>query len=291
MAVLWILAMLSALVSIYTVFVINTAAGFAVHDDRFRAEALVSAAIELTAYHHLSAPRQPPPTRGQFLFRLEKANVAVEYLSEAARIDLNAAPKQLLVGLFLALGASQQAADTYADRIIAWRQSPANGQQTEVAAYRTARLEYSPRGAKFPHASELSLVRDLPFPIMERALPFVTVYSGRPQVNVLDAAPQVIAALPGMSAQRVDAVLARRQTEPGDGAGLLPLLGAAQQYVTTEGSKALRVTVRIGFDNGRQTSSEVIILVFEQGDRPFAVFSWRDELDAPPPNLRRAGLR
>ena len=35
-----------------------------------------------------------------FSFRLGQANVAVEFRSEAARIDLNAAPKQLLVGLF-----------------------------------------------------------------------------------------------------------------------------------------------------------------------------------------------
>ena len=99
-AVLWILGALSVLVSIYAVYVVNTASAFAAYDDHIKAEALVSAALELTAYQQQSASAQSRPTHGSFSFRLGQANVAVEFRSEAARIDLNAAPKQLLVGLF-----------------------------------------------------------------------------------------------------------------------------------------------------------------------------------------------
>ena len=49
-AVLWILGALSVLVSIYAVYVVNTASAFAAYDDHIKAEALVSAALELTAY-------------------------------------------------------------------------------------------------------------------------------------------------------------------------------------------------------------------------------------------------
>ena len=92
----------------------------------------------------------------------------------------------------------------------------------------------------------------------------VTVYSGRPQVNVFEAAPEVLAALPGMTKDRLDAVLAQRQV-PGDGQALLQLLGPAQSYATTEGSNATRVNVRIAYDNGHRSNSEVIILPFDQG--------------------------
>jgi general secretion pathway protein K len=44
-AVLWILGALSLFVSIYAVYVINSATAFAVYDDHLRAEALVSAAL------------------------------------------------------------------------------------------------------------------------------------------------------------------------------------------------------------------------------------------------------
>jgi general secretion pathway protein K len=279
-AVLWILSALATLVSIYSVYVIDTAVAVGVHDDRLRAEALVSAAVELTA-HQLTANAVARPMRGRFSFRMGQASVAVEFRSETARIDLNAAPKDLLAGLFATLGARRGEAEHYASRVIGWRTPPAKDQDPEAQAYRTARLRYAPRGARFPHVSELSLVLDLPTALVERALPFVTVYSGRPQVNALDAAPEVIAALPGMTRERLNAVLAQRQATPGNGQVLMPLLGPAQEHVTMEGSKASRITVRVAFDNGRRTSSEAVILVFDDGSEPYSVLSWRDELDEP----------
>jgi general secretion pathway protein K len=92
-AVLWILGALSVLVSIYAVYVVNTASAFAAYDNHIKADALVSAALELTAYQQQSASAQSRPTHGSFSFRLGQANVAVEFRSEAARIDLNAASR------------------------------------------------------------------------------------------------------------------------------------------------------------------------------------------------------
>ena len=278
-AVLWILGALSAMVSIYAVFVIDTASGFAEHDDRLRAQALVTAAIELTVYRQLTAIGARP-TQGEFSIRLGRANVGVAFRSEAARIDLNAAPKQLLAGLFRALGARASEADQYADRVIGWRTAPQNGQDPEATVYQSAGLSHRPRGAKFPHVNELSLIRLIPVELLERALPFVTVYSGRPQINVIDAAPVVLAALPGMTPERVEAVLAQRRAVPEKRQAVLQLLGASQQYATTEGSRAFRVTVRIAFDNGRNALAEVVILILEGGTEPYAILSWLDGAEA-----------
>jgi general secretion pathway protein K len=276
-AVLWILSLLATLVSIYVMFVLNTASAFSVRGDQFRGEGLVSAALELAAYQ-LATPREVRPTRGQFSFRMSEANVAVEFRSEAARIDLNAAPKEVLAGLFASLGAPPDNADDYANRIVGWRTAPAKGDDSEAALYKAARLKYAPRGARFPHVDELSLVLDLPKSLVERALPLVTVYSGRAQVNVLDAAPEVIAALPGITRERLNAVLAR-QRATGDGQSLLALLGPAQKYATVEGSKASRVTVHTAFDDGLRMNSEAVILVFDEGPDPYAILSWHDGLD------------
>jgi general secretion pathway protein K len=278
-AVLWILGALSVLASIYAVYVINTASAFAVYDDHLQAEALVSAALELTAYRQQTAGAQSRPSHGRFEFRLGRASVTVEYRSEAARIDLNKAPKQLLAGLFVALGAGPDDADGYADRIIGWRTAPSKDQDSEALAYRMARFGYQPRGAAFPHVNELSLVRDLPMPLVERVLPYVTVYSGRARVNIFDAAPEVIAALPGMTADLLNAFIAQRQTHPENAQILLPLLKDAQDYVTTAASKTFRIAVHIAFDNGHAEDAEVVILLFDEGDQPFAVLSWRDRLD------------
>ena len=273
-AVLWMLGALSLLASIYAVYVINTAASFASYDEQLRAEALVSAALELTAYRQLTQPPQSRLTSGQFSFHLGRADVAVEFQSEAARIDLNAAPKQLLAGLFRTLGASSQNSDTYADRVVSWRTAVAKDQDSEGSAYRTAGLGYQPRAAKFPHTNELSLVRDLPASLVERALPFITVYSGRPQINVLDAAPEVIAALPGMTSEHLRAYLGQRRVAPENAKTLLPK--EAQQYATFDGGKTFRITVNTVFDNGHRQSAQAVILLFDAGDQPFAVLSRHD---------------
>jgi general secretion pathway protein K len=120
----------------------------------------------------------------------------------------------------------------------------------------------------------LSLVRDLPASLVERALPFLTVYSGRSQINILDAAPEVIGALPGMTQERLIAFLTGRQSSPESAKQLLP--ADAQEFATLEGSKAFRIRVRITFDDGNRVNAEVVVLLFEDGDQPYAVLSWRD---------------
>jgi general secretion pathway protein K len=135
-----------------------------------------------------------------------------------------------------------------------------------------SRLGYQPRGGKFPHPNELTLVRDLPPALAERALPFVTTYSGSSQINVADAAPEVIASLPGVTQDSLHTFLAQRQASP-NAKQLLPQ--TAQQFVTLESGQTFRVKVRTS-NSGRVASAEVVILFFDDGDQPFAVLSWRD---------------
>ena len=280
-AVLWLLAALATFASIYATYVIDTAVAFRTYDDRLQAEALVRGAIELAAYQ-LTSNAERHPTHGEFNFRMGQANVAVDFRSESARIDLNAAPKELLLGLFEALGARRADADRYADRTIAWRTKPVQGQNSEASASKAGDPPYALRGAPFPAVEELGLALDLPTEFLERALPLVTVYSGLGKIDVFEAAPEVIGSLPEITQDRLNAVLAQRQATPGDGQALLSLLGRAQTYVSTEASKASRVTVHIAFDDGLRTSSEVVILAYEKGNAPYSVLSWRDHLDGLP---------
>jgi general secretion pathway protein K len=273
-AVLWILAGLSALISIYAAYVVQAASAHAIYDDRFRAQALTSAAIELTAYQQLSTPEASRPTSGWFSFRLGAATVSVEYRSETSRIDLNSAPKPVLAGLFTVLGAGSDAAENYADRVVGWRTPATPDNDRETSIYQG--LGYGPRGGKFPHVNELALVRDLPPLLVERALPFITVYSGRPQVNIFDAAQEVVAALPGMTRENINGALAHRGVAPEAQKQFLAKLGSAQQFTTMEGSKAIRSQVAITFDHGFRSNSEVVLLLVEQDHEPFSILSWRD---------------
>jgi general secretion pathway protein K len=280
-AVLWVLAALSGLVSIYAVYVIDSAGAIAVHEDHIQAEALASAAIELTAFRQLALPPKSRPSHGQFSFRLGHATIEAAFQSEAARIDLNFGSKQLLAGLFATLGAHRDDAEAYAERIIGWRTVSLEGESVEAKAYQTSGLPYGPRGAKFPHVNELTLVRGLPPALVERALPFVTVHSARPQINVLEAAPEVLSALPGMTRDRLNAVLAERRTSPENASAFVSQLGLAQDTVTAEPGNALRIMIHVAFDNGRRAHFEVVVLLFEDGEEPLSVVSWHDAFDTP----------
>jgi general secretion pathway protein K len=278
-AVLWILAALSALVTIFAVYLSNSAHALALNDVAVQTEALVSASLELTAYQLSVAGDKARPSQGAFQLRLGDANVNVSFVSEAGRIDLNLASKELLAGLFSGLGARGEDAAQYADRIVGWRRPPkAESAEDEVSLYRAAGLAYSPRRAPFAHVNELALVLGLPAALVDRALPFVTIFSGSQKVNVLVAAPEVLAALPGMTPSGLKQFLTERPALPENMAAIATALGPAQASATIEKSKIFRILTRVNFDNGRRTSTEVVIGL-KGGDDPYRVLSWQDHAE------------
>jgi general secretion pathway protein K len=109
-----------------------------------------------------------------------------------------------------------------------------------------------------------------------------------PSINIADAAPQVVAALPGMTPERLQAVLSQRADPRSDPRALAGLVGG--EGASLEVSRAYRMNVVIDFDSGRRSAAEVVILLLEEGDEPYRVLSWRNAADgATAP--QRAALR
>ena len=138
-AVLWILAALATLASIYSSYTVNTAGTSRVADDRVQAEASIRAGVEMAVFRQLALPEKARPARGGFDLRVGRTGVAVRFRSEAARIDLNAAPVDLLAGLFTAVGLDSSRAETFAERIVGWRtKAPASADAKEDASAQAA---------------------------------------------------------------------------------------------------------------------------------------------------------
>ncbi len=281
-AVLWILVALSALATIFSVYLSNSAQALAITDTGLQAEALVSASLELTTYQLLLAGDKARPAQGSFHFRLDKAEVLVSFTSEAARVDLNFASREMLANLFAVLGADEKIATEAADRIIGWRTPPkANAANEEEALYGASGLAYPPRQSFFTHVNELSLVLGVPPELVDRALPFVTVFNGSSNIDALAAPPEVIAALPGMTPAALNDFLKQRPTLPRDQSAIAAALGPAQASAATPKSKSFRVLTTLSFDNGRRTSSEVVIALGEDKEKdPYQVLSWQDDAEA-----------
>ena len=120
-AVLWLLAALALLVTIFTVHLSASARAVSLNDGALQTEALVSAGVELAAYRLQLADEDKRPPQGAFHARLCGTDISVSFITEAARVDLNAAPKELLNGLLTVLGASDDDAKEATDRIVGWR--------------------------------------------------------------------------------------------------------------------------------------------------------------------------
>ena len=253
-------------------------------DDRIQAEASIRAGVEMLVFRQLSVPEPARPSRGAFNLRIGRTRVAVRFRAEAARIDLNAAPPDLLAGLFKAIGVGSDTAKTYADRVVGWR-GPSNSTAaaSEAKLYAASRSPYPPRQAPFDSPLELRLLLGLPTPVAERALPFVTVFTGRPEIDVASADPIVLSALPEMSAEIENAIVKARAQAPNDRKGLLSLLGPARSRATADSPKAVRAGIDVAFDNGRRVHAEVIVRLRDRGDEPYDILSWRDDLDGPTP--------
>jgi general secretion pathway protein K len=292
-AVLWILMALSALAVIFSLYLSGSARALSVNDTALRTEALVAASLELTTYQLLLPGDAERPAQGSFHFRMDNAEIVVAFKSEAARIDLNFAPKDVLAKLFAGFGANEAAAQEYADRIIGWRTRPAPGAtNNEEALYGAAGLGYSPRQSPFTHVNELALVVGLAPALVDRALPFVTVFNGSSDVDPKIAAPEVIAALPGQMQANPNDVLGERPASPNNApAATANSSGPAQSNATTAKSSAYRIETTINFNDGRRAASEVVVAIGDKDkEDPYRVLSWQDDLEPRVVLRKRTGL-
>ena len=280
-AVLWMLASLATMASICAVYSAQSAVASRVPDDRLQAEAAIRSAVALAAYQTLRSPKASRPARGAFETTIGQNRLSVQFVSEAARIDLNVASKELLSGLLVALGVDKPVADDDADRILGWRQKAgADASNVEAAAYRQAGLGYPPRGGPFADALELRLVMGLPPAVVDRMLPRVTVYSGKPQVNAVIADPETLAALPDLTPENLADVLQARAAGA-DGKTLIAKLGPAGAGATFEPGDTFRTAIVVAMPDGRRVQAEVVFRLTDGKPAPFDLLYWRDDFDGP----------
>lgn len=265
--VLVLLMALATLASIYSVYAGNSAAESRTPEDRLRGEAAARSGLELAALQLLARSEGQRPSHGDFVARVGAVDIEVAYRTEAARVDLNAAPKELISGLFQSLGASESAADAYAQSLVA-RRTPTGS---------------APRATPLQSVFELYVTPGLPREVVAGVLPYVTVYSGRAQVDVAEADARVLAAIPGLAPDALAAVIAAREKGVTADA-LIRLLGAAAKQATAEPGRAYRVDVVVGLRN-RRMRAQIVLSLNDDAANPYEILYWRDDFDGPPSNV------
>ena len=275
-AALWLLGTLAVLIGTMAVYARATSGVIDVELDRLRAETQIEAGLELAAYRFADAD-DTMPGRGTFTIEATGARTSVTYLGETARVDINFAPPELLKALFTSLGTRPEEADTYAQWIVGFRTPQQQQDAAGAPKVRSVPPPLPPRHGPFADLLELQLV-GIPGDLVTRALPFLTASSGVPSIDARIAAPELLAALPDMTAERVRSIVAARGADKPDSKRIEDALGKSKSFTVEGKGRSLRVQLRTELADGFATAAEAVILRFSDDTLPYRVLSWEGRL-------------
>jgi general secretion pathway protein K len=224
----------------------------------------------MRAIYALQDPQQQQrwtPDGRVYPFAFDGAKVNVSIISEVGKVDLNAASPDVLQNLLRAAGMSDHDAQALVRNIVDWR-SFAYTPPSSVpnVTYAQAGRDYGPRHGPFGTVEELQMVLGMDPAVYHKVASQVTLWSGRQSPDPATAPLLALQAIPGMTAQQAQAILATRMTgQPVAAlAGMQGVTHSIRAEATlADGTRAvLRATVRL------------------QGNRPgalpYAVLRWQE---------------
>lgn len=206
--------------------------------------------------------------------------VQVAVFDEAGKIDLNAAPPELLAGLLRAAEVPEAAAARLADAIADWRDADdlhrLHG--AEDPDYRRAGKPYGARDAPFESVDEVQLVLGMSAELYRRIAPALTVHGRQRGLNPTVAPALALAAVPGMSPAQVDAYLALRAEQRGASRTAPAPAGAERRYLSGARGSAYTVLAQARLASGATARLGVLArLAPAPNGMPFSVLSWQEE--------------
>ena len=248
--VLWLVALLTALVGAYALTARIEALQGRVGSRGAMAQEIARAGMEYALVR--VADRNPEthwqPNGRAYAWRFDGHDVQVRIIDETGKVDLNQADVPLLSRLMQALGEPPDASDALAAAIVDWRDAddlsqPVGG--AEDGDYAAAGRPYGAKDAPVETIAELEQVLGMTPDLYARLEPFLTLYSGRGQPDATYAQGPVLVAM-GM-----DATAWLAQREAAGAAGALQLVGT--------GSGTYSIESRARLADGRETSLRTVV--------------------------------
>ena len=248
--VLWLVALLTALVGAYALTARIEALQGRVGSRGAMAQEIARAGMEYALVR--VADRNPEthwqPNGRAYAWRFDGHDVQVRIIDETGKVDLNQADVPLLSRLMQVLGEPPDASDALAAAIVDWRDADDLGQPVggaEDGDYAAAGRPYGAKDAPFETIAELEQVLGMTPDLYARLEPFLTLYSGRGQPDATYAQGPVLVAM-GM-----DATAWLAQREAAGAAGALQLVGT--------GSGTYSIESRARLADGREASLLTVV--------------------------------
>lgn len=206
-----------------------------------------------------------------------EGDVTIRIYDEDAKVDLNAAPPELLRGLLLLVGVEEEAAQQLADRIVDYRDEDDQPQPdgAEDPDYEAAGRAEGALDRPLVTEAELLGVLGMTESLYRRLRPFVTVYSGAEGIDPTRASPDVLSAIPGMTPEIAEAIRAAGPDADPFEAIDDEVLFEIEVYFVPSREIMYRVLAEARTAGGGVFVREAVIELTAQPERPFQVHAWR----------------
>ena len=171
----------------------------------------------------------------------DNGSFVVSIMNESGKVDINTTPELILRNLFANLGLSMEEVDTIVDSIGDWRDADdlvrLHGAESDY--YMSLPTPYKPRNADFQTLEELLLVKGVTPQILygggekKGVIDYLTVYSRSTRINVNAAPKEVLLAVPGMTTDAADAILALREARELTGQDMMGIIGQSYSQMSS----------------------------------------------------------
>ena len=291
--VLWVGALLGVIAASFAFAVRTDNTSIINAGARLQAEALAESAINRALLGLLGADRTGPwEGRGRvYETAFEGGTLRASVHAETGKIDLNAAPKELLEGL---VKAAQDRLDgppgdptALTAAILDWRDADTRARPfgAEDPEYREAGLDHGAGDRAFLSVDELGRVIGMPRGLLDRLRPALTVYTRSPRIDPTTAPRLAMLAVPGLDRARVDAFLSERDRLAGQDSGgdsetaqvPLHLLAGAERHLASNHNRIYTVMAEGRTSDGVPAFRQAVVQINPGSDRPYVLLAWGTE--------------
>lgn len=204
----------------------------------------------------------------------------VSVLDEAGKIDLNAVRPEMLRKLLVSLSGEMEKGIAISDAILDWRD--ADHQRRESGAeddeYREHDRAYGAKDEYLDNIEELLLVLGMDGQLYAKLMSIVTVSTGTQGINPAVAQRLVLLAIPGITAEQIDAYLLARERYYTDG-GVFPAFPLHDgNYISQNRNQLYSIHVQARTQGGTSERIAAVTRVSAKstrdGGRPYEILRW-----------------
>jgi general secretion pathway protein K len=283
LVVIWVLALLAVLATGFSAATRSEVrqANNLLENARARTTADSGVALAIVGFLDQNPATQWATDGAKRTIAFEGGTVTVSIQDEAGKVNLNAAPVELIDGLLAILGFDSDVRTLFIGAILDRRKESAttspNGWGRGLG---DGNDRSSPTSVSFRTLDEVRALTGISRKAYDRIVPFVTVFSQTARINPLTAPREVLLALPGVKSGEVDAILAARTAlAEGRTSVPMPLLTGVERFAGRTTLKAVSITATARTKSGAVFARRTVTLLSGSPDHPYETLEWRQLLD------------